>query len=83
MYIFLKSITDPTKLLDKLILLVTATSLILGPFFVTKISKIQNNLQWKMEVQNVSENAIFYISIKLKIFKVQQIVEINICNLKH
>ena len=83
MYIFLKSITDPTKLLDKLILLVTATSLILGPFFVIKISKIQNNLQWKMEVQNVSENAIFYISIKLKIFKVQQIVEINICNLKH
>ena len=83
MYIFLKSITDPTKLLDKLILLLTATSLILGPFFVIKISKIQNNLQWKMEVQNVSENAIFYISIKLKIFKVQQIVEINICNLKH
>ena len=83
MYIFLKSITDPTKLLDKLILLVTATSLILGPFFVIKISKIQNNLQWKMEVQNVSENAIFYTSIKLKIFKVQQIVEINICNLKH
>ena len=83
MYIFLKSITDPTKLLDKLILLVTATSLILGPFFVIKISKIQNNLQWKMEVQNVSENAIFYISIKLKIFKVQQIVEINIFNLKH
>ena len=48
-----------------------------------KISKIQNNLQWKMEVQNVSENAIFYVCIKLKIFKVQQIVEINICNLKH
>ena len=77
-------LTQPiTKLLDKLIFLVTATSLILGPFFVTKISKIQNNLQWKMEVQNVSENAIFCISIKLKIFKVQQIVEINICNLKH